>query len=57
MFDKFSFLFKSFDHAVARSVPVSTPMLDRLVDEAAGPLIGLKLLLALRLGGANPARD
>jgi len=57
VFDKFSFLFKSFDHAVARSVPVSTPMLDRLVDEAAGPLIGLKLLLALRLGGANPARD
>ena len=42
---------------MARSVPVSTPMLDRLVDEAAGPLIGLKLLLALRLGGANPARD
>ena len=40
-----------------RSIPVSTPMLERLVDEAAGPLNGLKLRLALRLGGANPARD
>ena len=32
-------------------------MLERLVDDAAGPLIGLKLRLALRLGGANPAKD